>query len=352
MAKKGNNIYERKDGRFEGRFYVTVNGKRKTKYVYGTSYEEVFQRLETEKAKIKRTSKSDYQSITVADACQKWLEAKKTQISITTMRQYQFNLQKHIIDDFGKMDVYCLAQTEVEMEFKKKLEGKNLKKKTANTIKRLYQNILEFSLNDEKKEKTNIKEDETMKPKQLDILNEREVSKLSEFLKENTDTCKAGILCMLRLGLKTGEACALKWSDISFDRLEMTINKIATGLSNEVLEIRERIIPIPKDVADILYLLRKNAADAYIISGTSAPIIKRTFEKKLSSYLNLLKIEGKSGNSLRNTFVYNALMSKKMDIRVLAYILGIGLSELERFTEVMEFPWDMAEMQSQIEQVP
>ena len=42
MPKKGENIYKRKDGRWEGRYikYYDVDGKAKYGYIYGATYYE------------------------------------------------------------------------------------------------------------------------------------------------------------------------------------------------------------------------------------------------------------------------------------------------------------------------
>jgi len=43
MARHGENIYKRKDGRFEGRYVIGKNAKGRTRfgYVYGKRYTEV-----------------------------------------------------------------------------------------------------------------------------------------------------------------------------------------------------------------------------------------------------------------------------------------------------------------------
>lgn len=43
MARRGENIYKRKDGRWEGRFIKShdVNGKARYGYVYGKTYSDV-----------------------------------------------------------------------------------------------------------------------------------------------------------------------------------------------------------------------------------------------------------------------------------------------------------------------
>lgn len=47
MAKRGSNIYKRKDGRFEGRVSVgyNENGKLKYRYLYGHSLAEVKEKM-------------------------------------------------------------------------------------------------------------------------------------------------------------------------------------------------------------------------------------------------------------------------------------------------------------------
>ena len=51
MPRKGENIYKRKDGRWEGRYIRSYDESNKAKYayVYGKTYSEVKQRLATER---------------------------------------------------------------------------------------------------------------------------------------------------------------------------------------------------------------------------------------------------------------------------------------------------------------
>ena len=47
MARRGENIYKRKDGRYEGRYIkaYSIDGKAKNGYVYGKTYSEVKEKL-------------------------------------------------------------------------------------------------------------------------------------------------------------------------------------------------------------------------------------------------------------------------------------------------------------------
>lgn len=52
MPRRGENIYKRKDGRYEGRYVIGKNEKGQTKfgYVYGRKYTDVYNRLVIKKA--------------------------------------------------------------------------------------------------------------------------------------------------------------------------------------------------------------------------------------------------------------------------------------------------------------
>ena len=54
MARRGENIYERKDGRFEGRYIkgYDINGKAIIGYIYGRSYKEAKEKLAFAKAQV------------------------------------------------------------------------------------------------------------------------------------------------------------------------------------------------------------------------------------------------------------------------------------------------------------
>ena len=45
MARRGENIRKRSDGRWEGRYLIYINGSKKYRSVYASSYNEVKQKL-------------------------------------------------------------------------------------------------------------------------------------------------------------------------------------------------------------------------------------------------------------------------------------------------------------------
>lgn len=58
MPRKGENIYKRKDGRWEGRYILFHDSEHRAKYayVYGKTYGEVKRKLAEEKGKDKKVN--------------------------------------------------------------------------------------------------------------------------------------------------------------------------------------------------------------------------------------------------------------------------------------------------------
>lgn len=56
MPRRGENIYKRKDGRWEGRYIRSYDAENKAKYayVYGKTYSEVKQKLVEERSNAKK----------------------------------------------------------------------------------------------------------------------------------------------------------------------------------------------------------------------------------------------------------------------------------------------------------
>ena len=80
MARHGENIYKRKDGRYEGRYVIgkKCDGSTRFGYIYGSRYIEVKMRLLEKKAEIQRAAhpEATAHGITIEKWMRHWRKRK------------------------------------------------------------------------------------------------------------------------------------------------------------------------------------------------------------------------------------------------------------------------------------
>lgn len=107
------------------------------------------------------------------------------------------------------------------------------------------------------------------------------------------------------LGLRQGEACSLTWSDIDFDKKEVSINKtITTKLKGQLYTISSpktkksnRILPIPKRLLESLKILKEKAKkkkyfkETWFVFGDELPFRETTIQVKKNKYCKLAGVK-------------------------------------------------------------
>ena len=104
MARRGENIHKRKDGRWEGRYIKarTPEGKIQWGYVYGTVYAEVKRVLIQKKAEagfynLKRTD------LTFEALAEVWLHSQRNAVKESTYAHYSYTLHKYLLPVLSKV---------------------------------------------------------------------------------------------------------------------------------------------------------------------------------------------------------------------------------------------------------
>ncbi|WP_442858920.1 GAF domain-containing protein [Anaeromassilibacillus sp. 1001302B_160321_C8] len=97
MPRKGENIYKRKDGRWEGRYIrsYSVENKAKYAYVYGKTYSEVKQKLVSERSNTKICA-SPRSSLTYNELLDSWLHTSQLNTKESTHARYVHLVNTHI----------------------------------------------------------------------------------------------------------------------------------------------------------------------------------------------------------------------------------------------------------------
>ena len=346
MPRKGENIFKRKDGRWEGRYIKARDGNKAVYgYVFGKSYLEVKQkkaeaisRIDNEKTQVKKHIQA--KSPTFENIARQWLEELKPIRKKSTIVKYMGQLKNYIIPAFGSFKLNEISNENI-ISFSRKLlteeqQGRKLSPKTVSDIISRMKSIRRFALlrGYEVNYIPNVVEI-PLRQRQIRILTIFEENKILHYLKNHFDLTALGILLSLFTGLRIGELCALKWSDFSFDDKEFYVQRTMQRLHNldentekkTAIEIGEpkspssiRKIPIPDELLNFL----KNAyvADAYVLSGLRNKFVEpRTMENRFKSVLKKCGVERINFHALRHTFATRCV-ELGFDIKSLSEILG------------------------------
>ena len=346
MPRKGENIFKRQDGRWEGRYIKARNGKKAVYgYVFGKSYSEVkkkkseaLRRIDSGKPQLKKPIQAQ-NPIFEHVACQ-WLEELKPVRKHSTITKYASQLKNYIIPVFGNMALNNITNEKIILFSKKLLtEGRNgqkLSHKTVADILSRMKSIRRFALLHGYE--VNYIPDAVKIPQQqgtIRILTFEEERKLINHLKNNFDLTALGILLSLFTGLRIGELCALKWSDFSFTDKELYVQRTMQRLHNfsensankTVIEIDTpkspssiRKIPIPEQL--INYLQSSYIEGAYILSGSRNNFVEpRTMENRFKRILKECGVKKINFHALRHTFATRCV-ELGFDVKSLSEILG------------------------------
>lgn len=345
MPRRGENIYKRKDGRWEGRYIKSydLNGKAKYSSVYAKSYTEVKELLKQQNIN-RETDKKVFCAINMKQLCEEWLESVKITLKPSSYAKYYHTVHRHIINCIGNIKVKFITNEFIEQFIRKKsgdgkLDGSGgLSSKTVHDLLSILLQIIKYA--EKKKYIINFNYD-VIHPKtyicELPVLNVSEQNNLIDYVLKNLDTCKLGVLIALYTGIRLGELCALTWQDVDFETGTLRINKTLQRIKNTddfetaktkvIIDTPKsqksvRNIPIPSFFIDILksYSLKYDY-DSYILSGTSKYVEPRIYQTKFKKYLKEADISDTNFHALRHTFATRAV-EQGFDIKSLSEILG------------------------------
>ena len=333
MPKKGENIYKRKDGRWEGRFLTESMGEKKYISVYGHSYKEVKQKL------IERRTDSHAASfISFGRAANEWLTDVKPRVKESTYINYEYLLKRQILPQFSGKDMRKLDTGEMNRFIREKSENGRLKgkggisKKYLRDIVAIVKSVANFC-EQEYEIPNKIRNVKTPKVERREgkMLSPAEQQRLTKCLMSRVSTVNLGILLALYTGLRIGEVCGLRWED--YDSAEGTITvrrtvqripdnsgrtRLHVGTPKTQSSLRTIPLPLP-----LIRLLNKLKADnnSFIITGTEAvpepSRLRSAFKRTLKEY-GLRDIRF---HDLRHLFASNCIRMN-FDVKSLSEILG------------------------------
>lgn len=348
MPKKGENIYKRKDGRWEGRYIKsrTDTGKIVYGYVYAKTYREVKAKLReyTLLSKVKST-KSTVPIVNAPTKFSKiamdWYESIKSQTKESTSNKYHNILITYLLPVYGEQTIESITYDFVETQCNLLLttggaKGRGLSAKTVADILSIVRNILKYA---SKKglcvpfDISAVQIKNTVKP--MRVLSKSEQEQLCKYILSYPDLYNIGILVCLFTGLRVGEICALRWEDISFtdqtiyvhQTLQRIQNKSGDGPKTKIVVTTPksvcsiRTIPIPEELINVLAAYKKTSVGYLLTNDEHNFIEPRTMQNRFKKVLKMSGIESANFHSTRHTFATRCI-ELGFDVKSLSEILG------------------------------
>lgn len=225
MPRKGENIYKRKDGRWEGRYIGCYDENHKAKYVYiyGKTYTEVKQKLVVERGRQKQHVPAEKKQITYGEVLDLWLHSTKTSIKESTYARYAHLINSHIKPQLGDYKLSMLSTEIIENFIENQLvEGQldrtgGLAPKTVIDLLAIVKSTIGYAQYKGFPVICNLSRlSVKRKDKEMRVLTPSERESLIGILMEDMDSFKFGVFLALYTGIRIGELCALQWKDIVF----------------------------------------------------------------------------------------------------------------------------------------
>jgi len=354
MSKKGENIYKRKDGRWEARYIKSYNfdGTARYGYCYGKSYREAKEKVQREKSSLITTttiSAKNNSRKKFSDFCDEWLMVNKIRIKESTFVKYNTIIEKHIKSKLGGCYIQSLSTVLIEQFSQELLYVEELSPKTVKDILIVLNSVLKYSARQYQGPFPNI---EVYYPKEtkkeMRVLSKEEQVRLVEYLVCKMDECKFGTLLALLTGMRIGEICALKWENISIDdgiiKISSTMQRLKDFdinrsyktkilISEPKSDTSTRIIPLNNFAINLCKKFQSSCPTAYILTGKPYEFIEpRTLQYKMEKYTKDCGLKDVHFHTLRHTFATRCV-EVGFEIKSLSEILGHSSPQitLERY---------------------
>ena len=336
MPRRGENIYKRKDGRWEGRL-LKKDGK--YQYFYDSSYKGVKEKMkhspETKKSKKKQDAVPAKDAAGLLEA---WLEDTAQRVKPSTYDSYYRCMNKYIIP-FYENNKYSRITEESVFRFTKLMKEET---DLADSSRRKVLAIFKIALREILKGSPEyIAILEQIKPpkggeKEVEVFSMKDQRLIEQAALHHEDKRAIGVVMCFYTGIRLGELCALKWKDLDLETGTLSVNRTVSRVRN--LEDGEdktmlfvgspksrkslRKIPLPEFLLQRLKAKRGEFDEEdYIYSGNQQPYDPRRFQKLYKRILNQAGVTDRKFHAIRHTFATRAL-ELGVDIKTISELLG------------------------------
>ena len=272
---------------------------------------------------------------TIREIAAAWKEYKRPYVKQSTMAAYVLILENHILPTFGEDN--SLPEYSVQAFVLHKIES-GLSTKSVKDILIVLKMVMKFGV---KKEwmtyyEWDIKYPPSSENKVLDVLSVTNHRKILNHIQSHFTFMGLGIYISLSTGLRIGEICALKWSDINVTDGILTVNRTIERIyiiegekKHTELVINTpktknscREIPMNKELLGMLKPLKKVVNDDYyILTNDERPTEPRTYRNYYKRLMEKLDIPKLKYHGLRHSFATRCI-EVGCDYKTVSVLLG------------------------------
>ena len=341
MSRKGENIYKRKDGRWEARYLKkdALDGRPPYGYCYGKTYSEAKEKVTKAKMGLieRRPAVEQDGKKVFSYYCDEWLLLKRSKVKKSTLVKYENMLENHIKPQLGRQLAETFTEVQIERFSHELFHRKKLAPKTVKDILVVIHSVLDYA----QKQNSSIKSPNIVYPKEnikeMRVLSYDEQQRFKNYLLNGMDTCKFGVFLALYTGLRIGELCALTWQDLSLKehtlRVSRTMQRLkqpedTQGRKTAIVIDRPksgasvRIIPLNQDLAALCKIWEAQNPAAYILTGEKGRYMEpRTLQYRMAHYTRECGLSGVHFHTLRHSFATRCV-EVGFELKSLSEILG------------------------------
>ncbi|MEO1769014.1 tyrosine-type recombinase/integrase [Candidatus Enterococcus ferrettii] len=342
--RRGENIYHRKDKRWEGRYPKGKKANGKTKYgsVYGKTLKEVREKLYPLKLHYQVIQNNQGQAaISFNEWGYLWLQEVQSNVKQSTYANYEHKLEHYVLNILGEYSLNELDEEAAEILLKD-LEKRKLKPSTIHAVFRITKQCINLAIR-----KKMVKENPfalVQLPKLVKNRNQALTKQEQKRLETTALAAKKGqglaILLALHAGMRIGEISALTWEDLDFENnlihVHSTVQRIIgvfdgkkTGLiyTSSKTASSTRLIPMSRMLKKLLLQQKQRAKGKFVLTNKEQPVEPRLLTYHFHRIREKAKLATIHFHQLRHTFATRCLESRG-DIMSVSALMGHSSTQM------------------------
>lgn len=349
-SKNGKEYY-----RVTATFGRDSDGKPNRKEFYGKSKKEAEDKRDEYKNGIKSGLDLDYKNVYMGELMHSWLfEIVRINVKVTSFARYEGIYRNHIKNS----EIYGLKISELQsiqlQRYYNKLFDSGSSSASISSINKFLKSFFNYAVDEGyliknpcSGKRIVIPGLKGIKETEIEVFTNEEISLLKKVLDGNRLKCL--ILMALGTGLREGELLALKWSDLSPEYTDVTVNKTikrikkfeADGTSKNIIIVQppksqtsNRVVPIPSTLVPVIKnhelqqkIEKVKVGPSYIDEGfvfateTGGSLDPRNLFQSYKRLLIKAQISHHKFHSLRHTYA-TKLFERGVPLKTVSMLLG------------------------------